>query len=145
MSPPKHQALLRLLAWSGLCAAPAAMAAEVGKLSPPGEAFDVIIATPDDAEDAAFKAGRLAALTITFTQHAGTKGTVPAISAVKFDAGMPGHGHGMTTSPTVTTLPPHSFRIDGVKLHMPGFWQLGVAFIVNGKGYTLSVPFERPL
>ena len=40
------------------------------------------------------------------------------------DAAMPDHGHGMNTQPRVTRLGPGHFRVEGMLMHMPGYWEL---------------------
>lgn len=47
--------------------------------------------------------------------------------AVRFDGGMPSHGHGFVTRPRVTeNLGNGEFLVEGVKFHMPGAWVLQV-------------------
>lgn len=46
------------------------------------------------------------------------------ISTLAFSARMPAHKHGMVTTPKVTKLSAATFRIEGVRLHMPGKWLL---------------------
>jgi hypothetical protein len=40
---------------------------------------------------------------------------------------MPQHGHGLPTNPQVTHLQGGSYRVDGFKFHMPGWWQVVVS------------------
>jgi hypothetical protein len=40
------------------------------------------------------------------------------------DAAMPDHSHGMNTQPRVTRLGPGRFRVEGMLMHMPGYWEL---------------------
>ncbi len=47
----------------------------------------------------------------------------PFSGKLTFDAGMPGHGHGMNYLPQVEMLAPGRFRVAGVLLHMPGQWE----------------------
>jgi len=51
------------------------------------------------------------------------KGPAEHIS-LEVDAGMPGHGHGMNTSPVVKGSPADGFRVHGMCLHMAGDWEL---------------------
>lgn len=53
------------------------------------------------------------------------------ITAVRVDATMPQHGHGMNYRPTVEALGGGRFRASGLLLHMPGRWQL--SFVVGGE------------
>lgn len=44
---------------------------------------------------------------------------------VSVDGGMPSHGHGLPTSPSVTRdLGEGKYRVEGVKFNMGGWWQL---------------------
>lgn len=52
----------------------------------------------------------------------GRAGTVPA--ALRVDAQMPEHRHGMNYRATVAALGDGRFRADGLLFHMPGRWQL---------------------
>lgn len=45
---------------------------------------------------------------------------------VAVDAGMPGHGHGMTVRPATTPIEAGRWRADGLLFHMPGAWELSV-------------------
>jgi DNA-binding beta-propeller fold protein YncE len=64
--------------------------------------------------------------------------TEPAIPErhvdLRLDAWMPEHLHGMTRLPTVARRDDGGFTIDGVLLHMSGFWELD--FDVTAKGVT---------
>jgi len=40
----------------------------------------------------------------------------------KLDATMPEHKHGMMTQPRVTELGDGRYKVEGLKLHMPGRW-----------------------
>jgi hypothetical protein len=40
------------------------------------------------------------------------------------DATMPAHGHGMNTTPSVTSATNGSFDVTGMQLHMPGSWRM---------------------
>jgi hypothetical protein len=53
-----------------------------------------------------------------------------------FDARMPEHRHGMVTKPRTTQLGPNEFKVEGVRLHMPGKWLLEFR-IQDSEGETL--------
>jgi hypothetical protein len=40
------------------------------------------------------------------------------------DADMPEHGHGLPRIPSVQRVGPGSFDVSGLRLHMPGYWEL---------------------
>ncbi len=94
----------------------------------------------------AFKAGELAvgrhfSLEIAACAKAG--GPPPA--ALKVDAHMPAHRHGMNYAPKVTALAPGRWRADGLMLHMPGQWELvfelGGDVLRRGLSLSEAVPF----
>jgi hypothetical protein len=61
-------------------------------------------------------------------------------TAVRFDGGMPSHGHGFVTRPRVTqNLGGGEFLVEGVKFHMPGDWMLQIT--VTSRGATDQVSF----
>jgi hypothetical protein len=43
---------------------------------------------------------------------------------LRLDGGMPQHAHGFSTLPSVKELSPGSYRVSGLKFHMPGWWVL---------------------
>ncbi len=51
---------------------------------------------------------------------------------IEADADMPAHRHGMVRVPKVTKTGPGEFRVDGMMMHMPGYWQLYVDVIHDG-------------
>ncbi|MBX3373429.1 MAG: hypothetical protein KF817_06315 [Phycisphaeraceae bacterium] len=44
--------------------------------------------------------------------------------SLQVDARMPEHRHGMVVRPAIERLGPGVFRVDGMLLHMPGYWEL---------------------
>jgi hypothetical protein len=48
----------------------------------------------------------------------------PPPQAVRVDANMPEHKHGMNYRPGVTTVKPGTYRAEGLLFHMPGRWDL---------------------
>jgi len=60
-------------------------------------------------------------------------GAQPVTGAqVGVSAFMPDHGHGMNYVPQTTELGAGLYRVDGMLLHMPGFWQLHVDVVRDG-------------
>ena len=53
------------------------------------------------------------------------KGSAKA-QAIRFDAWMPAHRHGMNTRPSVKALGDGRWHADGFLFHMPGRWQFTV-------------------
>ncbi|MFK7961810.1 MAG: hypothetical protein AB8G96_14945 [Phycisphaerales bacterium] len=48
---------------------------------------------------------------------------LPSDLSLAVDARMPHHRHGMLVAPEVTRLGPGRFRVDGMMLHMSGYWE----------------------
>jgi hypothetical protein len=55
-----------------------------------------------------------------------SKATVAKIDAIRFDAWMPAHRHGMNSRPSLKTLAADRWRAEGFLFHMPGRWQFTV-------------------
>lgn len=62
--------------------------------------------------------------------------------SLDFDAAMPGHGHGMYTRPRSTPVGPREFRVDGIKLHMPGRWLLSFRVTCDDTTREIDVPLD---
>jgi hypothetical protein len=52
------------------------------------------------------------------------RGKAVAPSAVRVDANMPDHRHGMNYKPVVTKVGPGLYHAEGLLFHMPGRWDL---------------------
>ena len=59
-----------------------------------------------------------------------------------FDARMPEHGHGMLLKPRLTALAPDLYRIDGVKLHMAGTWEIALTLPAGGEPARFVIPVQ---
>ncbi len=57
------------------------------------------------------------------TTEAGAPLDLPP-SQLDIQARMPEHQHGMLQSPEIIRLSPGHFRVDGMRFHMLGYWQL---------------------
>lgn len=64
----------------------------------------------------------------------------PAAAALRLDAHMPEHRHGMNYRPSVKALAPGRFASEGWLFHMPGRWEF--VFEVAGERLTHSVRIE---
>ncbi len=58
--------------------------------------------------------------------------------AVRIDAHMPEHRHGMNYRPGVTVLRPGTYRAEGLLLHMPGRWELTFDVVTGNATERLS-------
>ena len=66
-----------------------------------------------------------------------------APGALKVDAQMPAHRHGMNSRATVERIAPGRFLARGMLFHMPGVWQF--AFDVQGAGGSERATLELEL
>lgn len=62
--------------------------------------------------------------------------------ALTVDAAMPAHRHGMNTVPRVTRTGAGRFLVEGMQLHMEGYWELYFDVTVDGLTERLTVPIE---
>ncbi|MDP6849782.1 MAG: FixH family protein [Planctomycetota bacterium] len=60
--------------------------------------------------------------------------------SIQVDADMPAHGHGMIVKPVVTQEEPGVWRVDGMKYHMPGAWELYVDLLKSDSSERVVVP-----
>lgn len=63
--------------------------------------------------------------------------------AITVGGGMPEHGHGLPTNPRATRQSDGSFRVDGVRFNMGGWWVL--AFAIDGPQGRDTVSFNFDL
>jgi hypothetical protein len=85
-------------------------------------------------------AGRHFALDIVVCPAAGA--AMP--QALKVDADMPAHRHGMNYRPTVQALGDGRFRADGLLLHMPGRWRFTFELGTDGRVQRLQHELDVP-
>ena len=62
----------------------------------------------------------------------------PAPEAVKLDAWMPEHRHGMNYQPTIAALGGGRYRAEGLMFHMPGRWEFVFEVRAGGKAERLA-------
>lgn len=56
---------------------------------------------------------------------------------IEVEGGMPEHDHGLATKPRVTAeMGNGDYRLDGLRFHMGGNWELLVTIVANGKTDT---------
>jgi hypothetical protein len=61
------------------------------------------------------------------------------------DAGMPSHGHGMSTRPEHRELGRGRYVSEGMKFHMPGAWELTVGVTADGVADTIAFEYVQPV
>jgi hypothetical protein len=81
----------------------------------------------------------------TWTIRVETAGGEPIEGAeIMVDGGMPQHRHGLPTTPQVTQdLGEGEYLVEGLRFHMPGWWE--VKFQVTANGKSDSVTFNLDL
>jgi hypothetical protein len=62
---------------------------------------------------------------------------------LQFDGGMPAHNHGLPSAPQVLPLArPGHYRIEGLRFHMPGAWELRLQIRHEGREDVLQWPLQ---
>lgn len=93
------------------------------------------------SEAAKFSSGNLSSATAEVSRPF-LKGIFD-VRELDFYAVMPEHKHGMVTKAKIKKISANRFKIDGIKFHMPGFWELHFVFVVDGKRHHVVMPFSR--
>ena len=62
------------------------------------------------------------------------------VENIHFDADMPAHGHGLIVKPVVSPLESGRWRIDGMKFHMPGEWEVYIDMIAGARSERETIP-----
>jgi hypothetical protein len=66
------------------------------------------------------------------------RGNAPVPTAVRVDANMPEHRHGMNYRPEVTQISPGVYRAQGLLFHMPGRWDLTFDIVTGSAAQRLA-------
>ena len=70
-------------------------------------------------------------------------GTPVTDAEIVIDGGMPAHNHGLPTNPKVTQdLGQGKYRVEGVRFHMAGYWEMRVTIKANGVEDTVVISLE---
>ena len=77
-----------------------------------------------------------------WTFHVETPGGEPVEGAtISVSGGMPLHNHGLPTEPKMTAeLGGGDYRVEGMRFHMNGDWELTVTVDVDGRRDTVVIP-----
>lgn len=69
---------------------------------------------------------------------------VPVVNAnIEVSGGMPAHSHGMPTHPRVTEeLGGGDYRLDGMRFHMHGYWEIKVTVVTEERSSTVVIPLQ---
>ena len=64
-------------------------------------------------------------------------------AAIEIQGGMPAHDHGLPTSPRVTEeLGDGNYRVEGMRFHMSGYWEVSLEISAGGVTETAVIPLE---
>ncbi len=78
----------------------------------------------------------------SWTLHLTTSNGTPVANAkLSMSGGMPMHNHGLPTDPVVTSyLGNGDYRVEGVRFHMQGAWEMLVTVTQNNASETIIIP-----
>ena len=78
----------------------------------------------------------------SWTLHVTTSSGAPVENAkVSVSGGMPLHNHGLPTAPVVTAyLGNGDYRVEGIRFHMQGDWEMQVTITQNNASETILIP-----
>lgn len=110
--------------------------------------YEALLATVDGS---GWQLGRTTSVLVRLTPKVGADAatTAPLVGppapplragALTFNASMPQHGHGTVLRPLTTQTAPDEFRLDGVKLHMAGDWQVVLDTTVDDAPVRFVIP-----
>ena len=64
-------------------------------------------------------------------------------AAITLEGGMPEHDHGLPTSPRMTAeLGSGDYRIEGIRFHMSGVWEITATIIIDDTHNLCVIPLE---
>jgi len=62
---------------------------------------------------------------------------------ISVDGGMPAHAHGLPTRPrVVANLGEGNYRLEGMRFHMPGIWEITITIEANGTTDRVVIALE---
>ena len=77
----------------------------------------------------------------TWTLHIETTdGAALEDAQVEFAGGMPAHNHGLATAPVVTSLGKGDYRVEGLRFHMQGAWELRITVHYANMSDRIVIP-----
>jgi hypothetical protein len=79
----------------------------------------------------------------TWTLHLETaEGTALENAQVEFTGGMPAHNHGLATAPAVISLGGGDYRVEGLRFHMQGAWELRITVRYANMSDRIVIPLN---
>ena len=62
---------------------------------------------------------------------------------ISVDGGMPAHAHGLPTQPrVVANIGEGNYRLEGMRFHMPGIWEITITIEANGTTDRVVIALE---
>ncbi len=124
----------RLRRWLGKDAPAAVLLLAIWSPAVFGSEFVVTYSTPDGD----IEINRIH----SWVLHVASESGEPVIGAtITVDGGMPDHDHGMPTRPRVTAeLGDGDYRLEGMRFHMSGYWEIRVSVIAAGDESVVVIP-----
>lgn len=76
--------------------------------------------------------------------HVQTEEGIPVEGAtIEVEGGMPEHDHGLPTRPRVTAeLGDGDYRLDGLRFHMRGYWEVVVSITTDDGNFKVTLPLQ---
>jgi hypothetical protein len=79
----------------------------------------------------------------SWTLHLETvAGAVLEGAQLEFAGGMPAHNHGLATAPVVTSLGAGNYRVEGLRFHMQGAWELRITVRYANMSDRIVIPLD---
>lgn len=98
--------------------------------------YQLVLQAPDDG----VRLNEMQSWTVTILDDQGNPVTPRSLV---FLGGMPGHGHGLSSTPRVTQqLSPGTYLVDGVLLNMYGDWEIVIGVVGNAGPDKATIPFH---
>lgn len=82
---------------------------------------------------------------VTTTVRDARSGAAFEHASFTLDATMPQHAHGMATRPEHRELGGGRYRTEGMKLHMPGVWELSAHARTPATEDSIALTYEQPV
>lgn len=111
------------------------MAVELGSAPIEGTALTIIV-TSDRPKVVVNQVMTLA------VDIAGPTVAKPTVSGLEFDARMPTHNHGMLTKARILPEAEGKYKVEGVKFHMPGSWEMRLTVTLAGQQKLVVIPLK---
>lgn len=81
-------------------------------------------------------------VTMTLTLQRADGADLSPELAIKVDADMPSHGHGINTEPEIKKLSDGKYEVKGLLFHMGGDWELYIDVIEDDIPDRATIPFN---